>query len=56
MKRLLLLAIFVGLLTSVGCKDEKTIAPKEIPKQPDGPPTGVKSGNPPANKSGPVSP
>jgi len=41
MRRLLLLVLLVGLAVSVGCKDDKTIAPKNVPPPPKGPPTGA---------------
>jgi len=44
MRRLLLLVLVIGLFVSVGCKEEKTVAPKETPPPPKGPPTGSKSG------------
>jgi len=42
MRRLLVLAMFVGLALSLGCGDEKVIAPKDVPPQPKGPPVGQK--------------
>ena len=44
MRRLLCIALLAGLAVSVGCSDEKTIAPKEVPPHPKGPPTGVNKG------------
>jgi len=46
MRRLLSLVVVVGLMVSLGCKEEKTIAPKETPPPPSGPPMGATKGAP----------
>jgi len=40
-RRLLLIAFVVSLALSAGCKEEKVIAPKDVPPQPKGPPVGA---------------
>jgi hypothetical protein len=47
MRRLLVLAVLLGLTLSFGCKEEKVIPPKDIPPPPKGPPTGDKRSGPP---------
>ena len=43
MQRLLFLVLLIGLLPfAAGCKEEKTVAPKETPPPPKGPPIGAK--------------
>jgi len=44
MRRLLFLLVLTGLPLAAGCKEEKTIAPKETPPPPKGPPIGSKGG------------
>jgi len=46
MRRLLSLVVVVGLMVSVGCKEEKVIPPKETPPPPSGPPIGASKGAP----------
>jgi hypothetical protein len=62
MRRLICVLFVLGLLFSVGCKDEKVIAPKDVPPPPKGPPMGSKAGgggeqgNKPGNVSPPITP
>ena len=41
MRRLLLMVFVLSLALSAGCKEEKVIAPKDVPPQPKGPPLGA---------------
>jgi len=59
MRRLLFLVLLLSLTLSVGCKDDKVVAPKEVPAAPKGPPTGLKQdgqGDKGKNAGAPVSP
>jgi hypothetical protein len=48
MRQMLVATLLVGLLLlSVGCKDEKVVAPKNVPAPPKGPPTGIGAGGAP---------
>jgi len=52
MRRLLFLMLMVGLPLSVGCKEEKVIAPAAVPEAPKGPPIGgAKGGDRPGGAS-----
>jgi hypothetical protein len=52
MRRLLVLAVLIGLAFSFGCKEDKVIPPKDVPPPPKGPPAGDKrGGNPDVPKS-----
>jgi len=52
MRRLLVVALLTGLGLSTGCKEEKSIAPKEVPPAPKGPPMGGKAGGGASDKAG----
>jgi hypothetical protein len=51
MRRVLLMVFVVSLALSAGCKEDKVIAPKDVPPQPKGPPIGASKDGGGGNKN-----